>query len=159
MATLPPNPYPNPNPNPNPNSNPNPNPNPNPSPSPAQAGYVIREGLAEGKKSHYELLLKAVLIITSVVPPELPMQTALAVNTALMALIKAGVYCTEPYRVPFAGKIDAVLFDKTGTLTTDKLVPVSVINPGPPAAGARANPATGGPAEQPVGEAQEELAV
>ena len=74
---------------------------------------MIREGLAEGKKSHYELLLKAVLIITSVVPPELPMQTALAVNTALMALIKAGVYCTEPYRVPFAGKIDAVLFDKT----------------------------------------------
>ena len=52
-----------------------------------------------------------------------------------------------------------MLFDKTGTLTTDKLVPVSVINPDPPAAAARANPATGGPAEQPVGEAQEELAV
>ena len=55
------------------------------------ATYVIREGLAEGKKSHYELLLKAVLILTSVVPPELPMQTALAVNTALMALMKAQV--------------------------------------------------------------------
>ena len=57
------------------------------------ATYVIREGLAEGKKSHYELLLKAVLILTSVVPPELPMQTALAVNTALMALMKAQVFC------------------------------------------------------------------
>ena len=125
----------------------------------AASAYVFKKGLDKADRTTHELLLKCVIIITSVVPRQLPMQTALAVNTALMALIKAGVYCTEPYRVPFAGKIDAVLFDKTGTLTTDKLVPVSVINPGPPAAGARANPATGGPAEQPVGEAQEELAV
>ena len=46
------------------------------------------------------------------------MQTALAVNTALMALMKAGVMCTEPYRVPSAGKIDAILFDKTVCLAS-----------------------------------------
>ena len=91
------------------------------------AGHVLRTGLAEGKKSQYELLLRCVFILTTVVPPELPMQTALAVNTSLMALHKAGVFCTEPYRIPIAGKLDSCLFDKTGTLTTDKLVAQGIV--------------------------------
>jgi cation-transporting ATPase 13A1 len=91
------------------------------------AGHVLRTGLAEGKRSQYELLLRCVFILTTVVPPELPMQTALAVNTSLMALHKAGVFCTEPYRIPLAGKVDSCLFDKTGTLTTDKLVAQGVV--------------------------------
>ena len=53
---------------------------------------------------------------------------AMSINQALLALTKAGVFCTEPYRVPFAGKITHCLFDKTGTLTTDQLVPVGIIN-------------------------------
>ena len=56
------------------------------------------------------------------------MQTAMAVNTALLALMKSGVYCTEPFRVPMAGKIDSCLFDKTGTITSDKLVAVGVVD-------------------------------
>ena len=47
---------------------------------------------------------RCVLILTAVVPKQLPIQTAMAVNTALMALSRAGVFCTEPYRVPLAGK-------------------------------------------------------
>ena len=92
------------------------------------SAFVFKRGIEKGDRTTHELLLRSVMICTSVVPRHLPMQTALAVNTALMALMKAGVMCTEPFRVPTAGKIDAILFDKTGTLTTDKLVPVGVIN-------------------------------
>lgn len=56
------------------------------------------------------------------------MQMALAVNNSLMTLMKLQIFCTEPYRVPMAGKLDACLFDKTGTLTTDELVPVGVLS-------------------------------
>ena len=55
------------------------------------------------------------------------MQMALAVNNSLMTLMKMQVFCTEPYRVPMAGKLDCCLFDKTGTLTTDELVAVGVL--------------------------------
>ena len=90
------------------------------------SGYVLYRGLKEDNRSHYELLLHCILIITSVIPPELPMQMALAVNNSLMTLMKMQVFCTEPYRVPIAGKLNICLFDKTGTLTTDELVAVGV---------------------------------
>jgi hypothetical protein len=51
---------------------------------------------------------------------------ALAVNHALMALLSEGIYCTEPFRVPEAGKVTHALFDKTGTLTADELTPIGV---------------------------------
>eukprot|EP01032_Pedospumella_encystans_P012911 gene12911-14901_t len=92
------------------------------------SGYVLKEGLRKKEKTTHELLLKCVIIITSVVPRQLPMQMAMAVNMALMALTKAGIFCTEPFRVPLAGKVSHCLFDKTGTLTTDQLVPVGIIN-------------------------------
>jgi cation-transporting ATPase 13A1 len=92
----------------------------------ASSGYVLKHGMENGNRSKYELLLHCILIITSVIPPELPMQMALAVNNSLMTLMKMQVFCTEPFRVPMAGKVDCCLFDKTGTLTTDELVAVGV---------------------------------
>lgn len=90
------------------------------------SGYVLYKGLKEDNRSQYELLLHCILIITSVIPPELPMQMSMTVNNSLMTLMKMQVFCTEPFRVPMAGKLDACLFDKTGTLTTDELVAVGV---------------------------------
>lgn len=90
------------------------------------SSYVLYHGIHDENRSQYELLLHCILIITSVIPPELPMQMALAVNNSLMTLMKMQIFCTEPYRVPMAGKLDCCLFDKTGTLTTDELVAVGV---------------------------------
>ena len=95
----------------------------------SSSSYVLYHGLQSDKRSKYELLLHCILIVTSVIPPELPMQMALAVNNSLMTLMKLHIFCTEPYRVPMAGKLDACLFDKTGTLTTDELVAVGVCQP------------------------------
>lgn len=95
----------------------------------SSSSYVLYHGLQNDKRSKFELLLHCILIVTSVIPPELPMQMALAVNNSLMTLMKLHIFCTEPYRVPIAGKLDSCLFDKTGTLTTDELVAVGVCQP------------------------------
>jgi cation-transporting ATPase 13A1 len=92
----------------------------------AASSYVLYNGLHDKKRTQYQLVIRCVLIMTSVVPPELPMQMAVAVNTAILALWRAHVFCTEPFRVPYAGKLTAALFDKTGTLTTDQLQVVGV---------------------------------
>jgi len=38
------------------------------------SGYVLKEGLRKREKTTHELLLKCVIIITSVVPRQFPMQ-------------------------------------------------------------------------------------
>lgn len=57
----------------------------------AASWYVWVKGIERDLKKS-KLLLDCILIITSVVPPELPMELSLAVNASLVALSKFGMW-------------------------------------------------------------------
>ena len=83
---------------------------------------VLEQGWHDETRNRFRLILHVVLIVTSVVPPELPMELSLAVTNSVTELIhRCNVYCTEPYRIPWAGQVDMCCFDKTGTLTSDEM--------------------------------------
>lgn len=78
--------------------------------------HVLAHGLNDPSRNRFKLVLHCIMIVTSVVPPELPMELSLAVTNSLAALSRSFVFCTEPYRIAFAGKLDILCFDKTGEI-------------------------------------------
>ena len=56
-----------------------------------QDRMLIASAGVENDRPRMKLLIDCVIIITSVVPPELPMELSLAVNNSLVALSKYGL--------------------------------------------------------------------
>ncbi|KAK1240625.1 hypothetical protein MKX07_004653 [Trichoderma sp. CBMAI-0711] len=67
------------------------------------------------------IIVRALDLITIVVPPALPATLTIGTNFALARLKKAKIFCISPQRVNVGGKLDIMCFDKTGTLTEDGL--------------------------------------
>ncbi|KAM5507570.1 hypothetical protein McanMca71_000837 [Microsporum canis] len=76
----------------------------------------------------HTIIVRALDLITIVVPPALPATLTIGINFAISRLKAQQIFCISPQRVNVAGKLDVVCFDKTGTLTEDGLDVLGIIN-------------------------------
>ena len=60
-------------------------------------------------------------IITIAVPPALPLILTVGIGLSMGRLQKRGVFCINPERINFSGRVDVMCFDKTGTLTQGEM--------------------------------------
>lgn len=67
------------------------------------------------------MILRALDIITIVVPPALPATLTIGTTFAVNRLKSKQIFCIAPTRINIGGKLDVACFDKTGTLTEDGL--------------------------------------
>ncbi|KAI8324644.1 hypothetical protein GQ54DRAFT_255991, partial [Martensiomyces pterosporus] len=82
----------------------------------ASIGNFLRLGLTP-----HIITVRALDLITVVVPPALPATMSIGVSFALARLRKRHIYCISPTRINVCGKINVMCFDKTGTLTEEGL--------------------------------------
>lgn len=67
------------------------------------------------------IIVRALDLITIVVPPALPATLTIGTQFAIGRLKKKQIFCISPQRVNVGGKLDVMCFDKTGTLTEEGL--------------------------------------
>ncbi|KAM9687024.1 polyamine-transporting ATPase 13A2 isoform 1-T1 [Trichechus inunguis] len=74
-----------------------------------------------------EIVIRALDLVTVVVPPALPAAMTVCTLYAQNRLQKQGIFCIHPPRIILGGKLRLVCFDKTGTLTEDGLDVMGVV--------------------------------
>ncbi|CAM9239935.1 unnamed protein product [Ectocarpus sp. 12 AP-2014] len=95
------------------------------------SAHVVREGLKSQAVSGFRLLVQqCVRILSAVVPGDLSFELNQCLRNGVRSLQNGhALACTEPFRIPLAGKVDVCLFDKTGTITSDKLRAETLVTP------------------------------
>ncbi|XP_061456915.1 polyamine-transporting ATPase 13A2 isoform X2 [Rhineura floridana] len=83
-------------------------------------GYSIYI-LYRNQETLRHIILRALDIVTVIVPPALPAAMTVGTIYAQSRLKRQGIFCISPPRINLCGKIRLVCFDKTGTLTEDGL--------------------------------------
>ncbi|XP_048672198.1 polyamine-transporting ATPase 13A2 [Marmota marmota marmota] len=74
-----------------------------------------------------EIVIRALDLVTVVVPPALPAAMTVCTLYAQSRLRAQGIFCIHPLRINLGGKLQLVCFDKTGTLTEDGLDVMGVV--------------------------------
>ncbi|KAM3872209.1 polyamine-transporting ATPase 13A2 [Diretmus argenteus] len=77
--------------------------------------------LSRSNTTWMELVIRALDVVTIVVPPALPAAITTGTIYAQRRLKSQGVFCISPPRINVSGKVSLFCFDKTGTLTEDGL--------------------------------------
>lgn len=67
------------------------------------------------------MIIRALDIVTIVVPPALPAAMTVGTVYAQSRLKAKSIFCISPPRINIGGKLKLICFDKTGTLTEDGL--------------------------------------
>ncbi|KAG9493959.1 hypothetical protein GDO78_001694, partial [Eleutherodactylus coqui] len=82
--------------------------------------YTVAVFVLQGE-SPTAVLIKALIIITTAVPPALSAALSTGIMYAQRRLKNKGIFCISPQRINVCGRLNIVCFDKTGTLTEDGL--------------------------------------
>ena len=90
--------------------------------------YVLNEGIKREGVFTYKLILRCIIIITSIVPADLPIELSLIIYNSLFFFESKKIVCIESSRIPLAGKVNICCFDKTGTLTSDEFIMKGIID-------------------------------
>ncbi|XP_071623391.1 polyamine-transporting ATPase 13A2 isoform X3 [Heliangelus exortis] len=77
--------------------------------------------LVRNKVPVEQIIIRALDLVTVIVPPALPAAMTVGTIYAQNRLKKQGIFCISPPRINLCGKIRLVCFDKTGTLTEEGL--------------------------------------
>ena len=89
--------------------------------------HILFEAKKREELSNF-VFLKILIILTSIVPLDLPVQLSLIMHKCIYYFESKSIICIEPSKIPYAGNIDICCFDLIGTLTTNEFNILGVIN-------------------------------